>query len=119
MEKEIICINCPLGCRVEVNTEIEGAPEVSGYGCLRGKEFALQETVEPLRNITSLMRVHGSERPVSVKTSGPVPKRLYFACIGEIFKTEAKLPLHAGDVLLPDILGTGVDILCTQNREKE
>ena len=117
MEKEIVCINCPLGCRVQVSLDGETVTDVKGNGCIRGKEFAVQEITEPMRNITSLMRVRGSDRPVSVKTSGPVPKKLYFSCIREIFRREAELPVHTGDVLIADILGTGVDILCTQERE--
>ena len=117
MEKEIICINCPLGCRMQVFLDNGTITDVKGYGCARGKEFAVQETSEPMRNITSLMRVQGSDRPVSVKTSGPVPKKLYFDCIREIFRREVQTPVHIGDVLIKDILGTGVDILSTQERE--
>ena len=116
--KELVCINCPMGCRLTVSMEDGAVKSVSGNICPRGEEFARQEAVEPLRILTSLMRVEGREKPFSVKTAGPVPKKLLFDCVREIFDhplPESALPLHVGDVVISDVCGSGVDIISTQD----
>lgn len=114
MEKELICINCPMGCRLTAVVEGDRVISVSGNVCPRGASFARQEAVDPLRVLTSLMRIEGREKPFSVKTSGPIPKRLLFDCTREIMAHKAKLPVHVGDVILHDVCGTGRDIISTQ-----
>lgn len=114
MEKHLVCINCPIGCRLTVTMEGDTVSSVSGNTCPRGEEYARQEAVEPLRVLTSLMRVEGSEKPFSVKTSAPIPKRLLFDCVNEIFSRRACAPIHVGDVIIPNVCGTGCDIISTQ-----
>ena len=114
MEKHLVCINCPMGCRMTVVMENDKVSSVSGNTCPRGEEYARQEAVEPLRVLTSLMRVQGRDKPFSVKTSAPVPKRLLFDCVNEIFSHQAAAPIHVGDVILPNVCGTGCDVIATQ-----
>ena len=66
-EKQIICINCPMGCRMTVGVSDGKVVSVQGNTCKRGEEFACQEAVEPMRILTSLMRVEGRDKPFSVK----------------------------------------------------
>lgn len=117
-EKKLICINCPVGCRLTVIVEDRKVLSVEGNICKRGEVFACQEAVEPLRVLTSLMRVKGREQPFSVKTSAPIPKRLLFDCVNQItahpVEPEA-LPIHIGDVMIHDICGSSVDIISTQD----
>lgn len=118
--KELICINCPMGCRLNVEMEQDQVLSVTGNICARGEKFARQEAVEPLRVLTSLMRVRGMEKPFSVKTSSPVPKRLLFDCVNYIFThpaEESALPIHVGDVLIANICGSGADLISTQEVE--
>ena len=70
--------------------------------------------MEPLRVLTSLMRIEGREKPFSVKTSAPIPKRLMFDCVNEIFAHRAVAPIHVGDVILANVCGTGCDVISTQ-----
>jgi len=114
MEKELICINCPLGCRLNVVIEDRAVISVTGNTCPRGEEYARQEAVDPMRVLTSLMKIEGRQRPFSVKTSGPIPKRVYFDCVKEIFSHKAVLPIHVGDVIIKDVCHTGCDIISTQ-----
>ena len=114
MEKQMICINCPMGCRLTVSLEGDQVVSVTGNTCARGEEYARQEAVEPLRVLTSLMRIEGSDKPFSVKTSAPIPKRLLFACRDEIFSHRAKRPIHVGDVILSNVCGTGCNVISTQ-----
>ena len=75
MEKrELTCIVCPVGCRVTV--EIEGEEmRVSGNRCKRGEAYCRQEVSCPVRTVTSLVAVSGSEHPLCpVKTSRAIPR---------------------------------------------
>ena len=68
--KKFICIICPKCCELETDGK-----EVSGAKCKRGKEFALQEAVEPLRVITTTVRYETDEgrRMIPVKSASPLP----------------------------------------------
>ena len=92
MEKLIICINCPVGCRMKVDMEENGSIlSISGNTCSKGAKYAKQECTEPSRMITAVVPVSGSKIPLSVKTSVPVPKEL----ISGIMKELAGLKLSA------------------------
>ena len=116
MDKIITCINCPVGCRMTVTLSDNGKfVSVTGNTCPRGAKYAEQECTRPLRVVTAVIPVEGSETPLSVKTSSPVPKEM----IGEIMhllgNTAVSLPVTAGEVIMPDILHTGADIIATRD----
>ena len=48
-----------------------------------------------------------------MKSAAPVPKGLLFDCMKEINKVTVKAPVQIGDVVIRNILGTGVDIVAT------
>lgn len=115
--KQLICINCPMGCRLNVEMDENKVLSVTGNICKRGEKFARQEAVEPLRILTSLMRIEGCEKPFSVKTSLPIPKRMLFDCINQIFShpvKRSKLPIHVGDVIISNVCGSGANVIATQ-----
>lgn len=114
MEKELVCINCPMGCRLTVQVKGNEVISVAGNACPRGEAYARQEAVEPLRVLTCLMRINGRDRPFSVKTSAPIPKRLLFDCVHEIYAHKASLPIHVGDVIIPNVCDTGCNVVSTQ-----
>lgn len=114
----MICINCPVGCRLTATIADNQVLSVEGNTCKRGEDFARQEAIEPLRVLTSLMRIQGREKPFSVKTSAPVPKKILFDCVKEIFEhpvDASKLPIHTGDIILSNVCKSGVDIISTQD----
>lgn len=114
-EKQFICINCPMGCHLTVSLEDGKAVSVSGASCKRGEAYGLQEAVSPMRVLTCLMRPANRKKPLSVKTSAPVPKELLFRCANEIYRTHPQAPISMGSVVVHDLCGTGVDVLATQN----
>lgn len=115
MEKQIVCINCPLGCRITVTMDGSEITKIEGNTCKRGENYARQEVLSPVRVITAVLPVDGSAVPVSVKTAAPVPKDKIFDCMAEMGKTRLKAPIHMGDVVVPDILGTGVNVVATKS----
>jgi CxxC motif-containing protein len=68
--KKFICIICPKCCELDTD-----GTEVKGAKCRRGKEFALQEAIQPLRVITTTVRYETDEgrKMIPVKTACPVP----------------------------------------------
>ncbi|MBR6187069.1 MAG: DUF1667 domain-containing protein [Clostridia bacterium] len=116
MKTEIItCINCPVGCRMEVAHEGEEVLSVKGNTCKRGDAYARQECVAPLRMVTAVAPVAGRDVPVSLKTRMPIPKRLIDDCMRAIMEKPFAAPIAAGDVLIPNVCGTGVDVVATKD----
>lgn len=88
---------------------------VTGNTCKRGKEYAIQEAVLPMRVFTGNMRAQGCIKPFSVKTDGLIPKSLLLECAAELRKHRPELPIQRGDIVLSNILNTGVNIIATQD----
>jgi CxxC motif-containing protein len=51
---------------------------------------------------------------LSVRSNAPVPKELLMDCMAAIKAITVSAPVAAGDVVLPNICGTGVDIVATK-----
>lgn len=120
MEKrELVCVACPLGCGITVSIGDNGEVlEVTGNTCKRGDTYARNEVTAPARSLTTTVRVDGGKAyVVPVKSAGPVPKGMMFQCMKVINKASVKAPVKIGDVVIKDILGTGVDIVATNNAE--
>lgn len=114
MEKELVCIQCPLGCRLTILMEDGVAKRIEGNECVKGKKYAAQEAVEPRRTITSLMRASNRTEPFSVRTTGDIPKEKLWDCVNLIRTTRPAAPIKPYDVIIGNICGTGVDVVATQ-----
>ena len=116
MNQLITCINCPVGCRMTaVLSDTGDFLSVSGNTCPRGARYARQECTLPERMITAVIPVPGSATPLSVKTSSPVPKDRIPLVMRELSKVKVSLPVRLGDVIIPDVLNTGADIVATRS----
>ncbi len=115
MEQQITCINCPQGCRMTVTVEDGKVVAISGNLCKRGETYANQECIAPERMITAVIPVPGRKMPISVKTRTPIPKAKIRDCMIALSKVQASAPIAMGQVILPDVCGTGVDIIATKN----
>ena len=114
MKKNLICVSCPLGCPIEVEIENGEVVSVTGNTCKRGDAYARTEITNPVRSLTSSVKVENGLHPVvPVKSSGPVPKDKMFDCMKEINSVTVKAPVKIGDIVIENILGLGVDIVAT------
>ena len=114
-QRELTCINCPLGCQLTVTVADGAARQVAGNACPRGERYAREEVSRPVRMVTSTVPVRGGEIPrVSVKTAAAVPKEAVFAVMAQIHTLTLDAPVRAGQVLLPDIAATGVPLVATK-----
>ena len=116
MKRDLICVACPRGCMITVEYEGKEVLSVTGNTCKRGDEYARTEIVNPTRNIASTVKVQGGVHPVvPVKTSAPIPKTMIFDCMKEINTVTVEAPVHIGQVVIENVLGTGVNIVATNN----
>ncbi len=117
MERQITCINCPVGCRLQVTLVNGQVTKVEGQGCKRGETYAHQECVAPTRMVTAAVPVANRSTPVSVKTREPIPKEQIFACMKQLSALALLAPVRMGDVVLANVCGTGVDVIATKTVE--
>ena len=97
-----------MGCALEAIIENGQVVSVTGNTCPRGAAYAKSECVHPTRVLTTTLRVNGGEKPlVSAKSAGAIPKELLFRAMEEINAARAEAPVELGQVLLPDLCGTG------------
>ena len=116
-KRQLTCIVCPMGCPLEVSLSEDGKVlSVAGNTCKRGEAYAIAECTAPTRVLTSTVKVEGGELPVvSVKSAEPIPKGLLFQAVSILNGITVKAPVSIGDVVVSDILDTGVDIVVTKN----
>lgn len=115
-QRELICINCPLGCPLTVSLQDGKVVKVAGNTCPRGESYARKECTNPTRIVTSTVRVQGGHLPVvSVKTASDIPKGKMEACVKELKNITVPAPVHIGDILLKNAAGTGVNIIATKD----
>lgn len=119
MYKEMTCIVCPKGCILKVK-ESAGktvtVADVSGNKCKRGVEYAVNECTNPVRTLTTTVKLDGGNQYMApVKSSKPLPKGVLFDCMSVINDYTAIGPLKVGDIVIKNILGTGIDIISTAN----
>lgn len=117
MIKKITCIICPLGCALEVDAMHQ---RVKGHSCKRGEIYGLEEVIAPKRVITTTVKLIGSRYPmVPVKTNGAIPKNLNFKCMDLLKTIEIKAPVRVGDVIIENVLGTGINVVATRTIKAE
>ncbi len=107
------CVQCPMGCPLTVTMENGEVLEVSGNTCPRGEKYGKQEAISPQRVITSLVNIAGDYHPISVKTTDAVSKAQIADIVMAIRSTTVKAPVHVGDVVIANVLGSGVDVVAT------
>lgn len=118
METEIqrmICITCPKGCTLEIIRDGDVIVDVKA-GCKRGKDYAHAEMTDPRRMIASSIEIEGALHPLlPVYTSAPFPKPRIYELMQTLRATKVKAPVKMGDVVLEDVLDTGINIIASRD----
>ena len=116
------CIICPMGCNMEVTLDREkGIVEnVLDNGCPRGAKYAEKELLNPTRTLTTTIKVlQGNLAVVPVKSKDELPKDKLLQYMEVIRRTFVKTPIKVGDILIKDILGSGIDIVACADVERD
>jgi len=109
---ELICIACPKGCRLTV----DGALNVTGHDCARGEAYGRDEVRNPLRVVTSTVKVEGGAlRRCPVKTTGGIPKGLVIDSVRALDRICIPAPVRAGQIVFANVCGAGVDFIATRD----
>ena len=102
MKRKLTCIECPIGCEIDVELENEKVVSLTGNCCPRGKVYAEAEVVCPKRVVTSTVRAENGEM-IPVKTDRPVRKDAIFEVMKKINAITCKMPVALGDILVENI----------------
>jgi CxxC motif-containing protein len=103
-----------MGCHLQVDEENDYA--VTGNTCKRGAVYGRNELMNPTRVLTTTVAIDGaSHGRMPVRTADAIPKGKLFDAIEELKKVRLTSPVHCGDVVLKDLLGTGVDVIASRD----
>ena len=116
MEKDLICIVCPNGCRLHAETSENGEITVSGNTCPKGAGFARAELTHPMRSLTTTVKTVFPNMPfIPARTKGEIPKEMVFPLMKELSRYTLHDKVSCGDVILHNVLDTGCDIIATSD----
>ncbi|MCR5485329.1 MAG: DUF1667 domain-containing protein [Clostridiales bacterium] len=111
---ELTCIGCPMGCRLTVDEENDYA--VTGNSCKRGEIYGKNELKNPTRVLTSTVAITGGIHDrCPVRTKDAIPKGKLFDAMEIIKKTEIQSPVKCGQVIIENILDTGIDVIASRD----
>jgi len=115
-----VCINCPLSCSLELTEENGDVLEVTGNECKVGVRYAEEEFKDPRRVVTTTILVRDGTLPVlPVRTTEAIPKRLVIDAVKALAEVVVEAPVTEGQVIYPDIMNTGVDVIASRDLMKE
>ena len=114
--RDIVCIACPVGCRLVVRPNEGGEAEVTGNRCPKGEAYGREEIAAPKRTVTAVVRTDSADFPCApVRTDRPLPRERTRELLAELGRMRVTLPVAAGAALLADWKGTGVTVLVTRS----
>lgn len=109
---KLICINCPLGCHLEIDENLH----VSGNNCPRGKQYAIDEMTHPLRTLTTTVAIDSADHErLPVITDKPVPKDMMMDIVRSLKDKTVKPPVKMGDIIIENVLGTNSNIIASRS----
>ena len=116
--RELTCVVCPAGCRMTVTLNDDGTiAGIEGNTCSRGKEYATSEITHPVRTLTSTVPLETADgrKMLPVRTDKPIPKEKLFEAMALIRAAKAEAPVRTGDVLIPDFIEAGTNLIACRD----
>jgi CxxC motif-containing protein len=108
-QRELVCIACPLGCRMVVSTDAGGEVTVTGNRCPRGEAYGKEEILSPKRILTAVVPTDSAQFPFApVRTSRSISRELMQALLSDLYGRRVSLPVREGQVLIEDYDGARV-----------
>ncbi|GFP25440.1 MAG: hypothetical protein DDT20_00364 [Firmicutes bacterium] len=112
---KLICITCPVGCRLEVTHEGKTIVKVEGDECKKGIDYAETELSDPQRMVFTVVRVKDGLHPVvPVRSTEPVPKAKIFPILRRLREVELEAPVEMHQVVLANAEGTGIGVVTSR-----
>ena len=114
----LLCIVCPEGCEINVSN-CNGTLSFEGGNCKRGEKYAEQEIVNPCRYFTTTVKLNsGDLAMLPVRSSEEISKSKLMDAAQQVSSIEVTAPVTIGDVILENILDTGVSLIATKSCSK-
>jgi CxxC motif-containing protein len=119
-ETELICIMCPLACRVMVTIDDEGnVTGVANNLCKEGEKYAIAEYKFPGRVLTTTLLTTSAARPLlPARSSKPIPKTLLMDAMRSLSQIKVNPPVKMAQVVALNVANTGVDMVATDEMLK-
>lgn len=118
-KRRLICISCPVGCELDVTLDEGKIIEVEGNSCKLGLDYAEQEIFDPRRMVASTVKVKNGFHPlVPVYTEKPIPKPKIFEVLAELRDIELEAPVAVNDVVIENVLDTGINVIASRDMPK-
>jgi CxxC motif-containing protein len=106
---ELVCIACPMACRLTVSTADSGEIHVAGNRCPRGDSYGREEVLAPRRIVTAVVPTSSMVFPCApVRTDLPVPRAEVKDLLRALYARRVDLPVRRGQVLVEDFHGARV-----------
>ena len=116
--KKLICIACPLGCRLEVEQNDSGEISVTGNRCNRGEEYGREELLAPKRIVTATIHIDSATvNRLPVKTDASLPKEYISDVLNQLYRMRFTPPVACGQVIWENIHNTGINVVATRTVE--
>ena len=106
---EMVCIACPIACRLTVATSPVGAVSVTGNRCPRGEDYGSEEVRAPRRILTAVVPTDSAQFPFApVRTDRAISRGLVKQLLRQLYGHRIGLPIRQGQVLMEDFDGARV-----------
>jgi CxxC motif-containing protein len=106
---EMVCIACPLACRLAVSLSGRGDVTVTGHRCTRGEAYGTEEVRAPRRILTAVVRTDSAEFPCApVRTDRAISRELVNQLLSELDAMQVSLPIRQGQAAREDFDGARV-----------
>lgn len=116
------CTTCPSECLLTVGVErdadghVAAVRSVTGNSCPRGDKFAHQELTCPMRVLTTTVAVSGGDEALlPVRTADAIPLELHAQAMALIRGLVVNAPIRMGGVILPNLLGTNINLVSSMD----
>ena len=114
----ILCIRCPKGCELKLSVNKKDI-KVKGNDCCIGVEYAIEETKNPMRIVSSTISILNSNYPrLPVRTKDPVPKNKIKEVIETIKGRTIKAPVKQNQIIIKNIANTESDLIAERDMER-
>ena len=115
MEKDLVCIVCPVGCRLKITGTIDDMT-VTGESCKKGIAYAHEEMINPVRMVCTTVRITGGVHSViPVKTDRAIADKFKLEVVKAVKDIVLASPVKMGDVIVSDLFGTGVNLVAERD----
>lgn len=105
-----------MSCSLELTEDDGEVLEVRGNECKVGVRYAEEEFKDPRRVVTTTVTVENGILPLlPVRSEEAIPKNLAGEAVRVLAELVLAAPVRIGQVVYPDILNTGVDVVASRD----